>query len=120
MCLFIPYPLCSLQAPCHDQATKEEKEEAYEALTKYDTLADDEQRTRFTHIHICTHIHIHIHMYIHVYIYIYVYVHRGATAPKACGLLGACLKMTAPKQQYLCIYIYIYIYNCHMIFASGS
>ena len=36
--------------PWPDQATPEEREEAIKALTKYDTLTDDESRQRFTHL----------------------------------------------------------------------
>ena len=40
----------SLHPTWPDQASPEEKAEAFEALTKYDTLTDDEQRKRFTHL----------------------------------------------------------------------
>ena len=40
----------SLHPTWPDQASPDEKAEAFEALTKYDTLTDDEQRKRFTHL----------------------------------------------------------------------
>ena len=40
----------SLHPTWPDQASPEEKAEAFEALTKDDSLTDDEQRQRFTHL----------------------------------------------------------------------
>ena len=77
-----------------DKATDEEKLEAMEALKKYDTLTDHEQRQRFPHPH--THAHtytLHIDEYTHMYIYAYAHacIHVfpvwTATAPKANELM---------------------------------